>query len=153
MYDLDSPSKTRGCVHVLAAIGVLALVLYAASYFGFTLPTSQAGSSTSAREVRYQIRFDDGRSNYTDQSCADFAVTYAVPNGTSQKDVSACIGLTDVARFRASPGGTAYLSIQNTAPQNSLAKFSCIISVDGRIVAEVRSVGWPNIASCSALLP
>lgn len=155
MYTLQPEKKSRGCVNILAAIGGIALTLFACAFFIFLLPLSSAGSSNSGakdKDVEYKIRFDTGVSNPNMDTCAEFSVTYAMPNGTAQEEAEACKGVNYVARFRGNSGDHLYLSIQNTHPKNSLARFSCMISVDGRIVAEVESIGWPNIASCSTLM-
>lgn len=159
MYILQPEKKSRTFVNLLAIIGGLVLVLLAIGVFAFILPlfsvgqasTNQASSSQALavrNEVVYKIRFDNG-GNPRIVPCGRFDITYTVPGGTAQKEVEACKGITEVARLTGTPGAQLYLSIQNTWPPSDVARFSCIIEVDGMTVAEVESVGAPNIASCN----
>lgn len=160
MYDLQPEKKSqpfrRGCVNFLAIIGGIALALVGTAFALILSPVGNplgpsVSTASASQEVIYKIRFEPGVSNPDMDPCAEFSVTYAMPSGTAQKDMEACKGVTHVARFRGNSGDHLYLSIQNTRPRNSLARFSCMISVDGTTVAEVESIGSPNIASCSML--
>lgn len=141
-------------VGFVALLFVGATLLIAVSVYISPASTPvRSSSAQSHNEVEYKIRFDTGVSSPSMNPCGKFSVTYAVPSGTAQKEVEACKGVTIVDSFRGNRGDFLYLSIQNTWPRNSQARFSCIISVDGSIIAQVESVGTPNIASCSTSMP
>lgn len=153
MYKLQPEKKSRGWIKILAITGTVALVLFACVFFVLFLPLSNmSNGSPSLRDVYYEIHLPVGNPHAT-CDCAEFDVTYAMPDGTAQKEVSAGNGYTDVARFRARPGEHIYLSIQNTWPSGNEARFACVIKVDRKIVAQVESVGFANIASCSGSIP
>lgn len=158
MYELQPKKRSRGCLTVFGIAGILltmfsacAFVLVGPSLLGQnlsdTLASSGAAPARDTSNVVYRIR-----SGAQAGRCMEFAVTYAMPGGTAQRDIEVCSGIANVDRFDGGRGDRAYLSIQNTAPRNSLARFSCVVMVDGEIVAETQSVGWANIASCSESL-
>jgi hypothetical protein len=82
--------------------------------------------------------------------CGNFSVTYSVPDGTAQKDVTVCPDKDVVDSFTVNGGKSLYLSVQNIGDRNNQTRFSCQILVDGKVAAEVESVGFAKIASCSA---
>lgn len=137
-------------VFLFGVVGVIVLAFLPAGESSYS---STRAAEPSTYRVVYQIHFDNGVSSELMDTCADFSVTYEVPNGTSQKEIEACEPSTEVARHSGESGDFLYLSIQNTAPRNSAARFSCIIQVNGKTVASVESVGWANIASCSGSIP
>jgi len=95
--------------------------------------------------------------------CSDFELTYAVPDGTSQRSATTCVPggakgapvTVEVARFVAQPGKFVYLSMQNVGGRSasSSTTFSCNIYVDGVHFKHVESYGEHRIASCDGSIP
>jgi hypothetical protein len=147
---MDSPpqaGRSKVANSVLYIVGAIVILFYGLHTYGrgAGLPSLAAPASANGSNlVEYTITVFD---------CTDFGVTYAMPNGTSQKDVRVCNGTQVVDTFYGSSGQSLYLSAQNIGPDHNGQIFTCAIDVDHQRVAQVQSQGFAKIASCNAALP
>lgn len=132
---------------ILTMVVVLGVLLYVSRVFDPPVETRTstraAIPTSSTSQVVYRMRV---------QNCLTFAVTYNVTGGTSQKEITACPGEDVIARFSGSAGDFVYLSAQNTNQVFPQTPFACQIVVNGNTIAEVESVGFAKIASCSGTI-
>lgn len=126
------------CVVTTAVVGV-SVVWFGPFAQGYTYSAVPASHS-----VVYQIATPE---------CISFDATYAVPDGTAQKNMTACPDQGYVGSFKGHSGEFLYLSIQNVSRSPTRSRFSCIIQVDGKVIARVTSQGTSHIATCSESLP
>lgn len=136
---------------VTMAVIIVALVVALVAEPKSNLPTSTTravsfatASQSEMRMVAYRVRAGD---------CLTFSLTYNLPTGTSQRDKMVCPGDDKIEIFTARSGDSVYLSAQNVTNAYIQRPFSCVITVDGREVAAVQSVGFAKIATCSGLIP
>lgn len=138
MYTLQTPKKQNPFVLILAIIGGFALLLFACVFFSGFIGSS---AQSSSYEVVYRIAVP---------RCTEFGVTYSMPDGTSQRDITACPGNGVVDGFYGAYGDFVYLSAQNQGHSSNGTGFTCVIEVNGKVIANVQSAGFANIASCSS---
>jgi hypothetical protein len=151
VYKLEPERKSRGCVNVLAAIGLITLVVFGLLII-VVFAASAGGSSGSSYSRIHQVVYKLTTSRHDGnggQYCRyGFDTTYQMPSGTSQRSVSVCenSGIAQVDQFSGSYGDYVYLSVQN---DEQYAKISCEIFIDGKLAYQTFSEGQYVIASCS----
>lgn len=151
MYALQPEKKNRGCVNILAAIGLVTLGIV--SLLGIVVVISMLSignlsASSQTHNVMYKATTD--RLKYND--CFGFDATYEMPSGTSQKGGGLCgVGNSVVVdQRRGNSGDFVYLSIQN---DEWAATIGCEIYIDGKLVYQNHSDGQYVIASCNGSIP
>lgn len=140
MYNLQPQKKNSPLVTILAIIGGITVFVVAGMFLINLAVFGSPLDSGATHLVTYTI---------TSFGCIDYSVTYAIPNGSSQKDVTACNGTNPVYTFNGSRGDYLYLSVQNSGPSRNDRMFTCEINVDNRQIVQVTAQGFANIASCS----
>lgn len=155
MYALQPEKKNRGCVNVLAAIGLVTLGIV--SLLGIVLVISMLSvgnlsASSQTHHVVYKLTTDRHDGNGGRYCRYGFDTTYQMPSGTAQKSTDVCenSGIADVDQFTGSRGDFVYLSVQN---DKQFAKISCQIYIDGKLAYQTYSEGQYVIASCSGSIP
>jgi hypothetical protein len=161
-------------IAVLVVIGLFVFVLatYATAsqkaapsglpgYNGHTLTTATGKSRLPARKPVETYDFSQSvnadahevvyKVSVLQSGCHSIGTTYKMPNGTAQKDVSACSNSTTVTidSRTAQRGDFLYLSVQN---DENFTTISCQIFVDDILTYETKSTGEYVIASCSGKL-
>lgn len=160
MYEIG---ERKGCsAPTIAAIIILLVVGYLfANFLMFPsgnsrsrIYSSSAAVAPSAsqpvyHDVVYKVTTQRKNSVYP---CFEFSTTYEMKHGTSQKKAYICDGNKDVEvdRRTALSGDFVYLSVQN---DRYLAKISCQVHINGKLVMETFSEGQYVIASCSGSVP
>lgn len=145
MYQLQPDTKAKKSP--LMNVYSWSIVAVVIAVIAINLVTSD-GDNRSTAQSAYHVVY-----RVTTTECTDFSVTYAMPNGTAQKDERACPSDDVIGDFYGSRGDFVYLSAQNTGRSGNNVIFTCLIEVDRKMVAQVQSVGFANIASCSGSIP